>query len=339
VKHIRKRWQFWLGMGISLVLAAWLVLNVDMDEVLAALRQMNVLYLVPATLIVVVTQVARAYRWRLMFYPRQGLRITKFFNIMNIGYLLNNLPARAGDLTRPVLLHYAEGTSVAGGLSTILVERLLDTLTIVLLLFGMLPFVPVPPEVQGSGVLIAAALITLAVILVLLSFQRELGRRLLLWLAGRITLLDRPSVYSSYDAVIDSLVVLRSPWPGLGILALTAIIWALATFLDYFLILAFDPTLPLAAAILVLCFTGLSMTVPASPSNIGTFHWAVMLALMSVFGMEKDRAFAIAVVLHAFSFGVVSIIGLVCMWAESLSYGDITRRISEDTTDVSRLEE
>jgi hypothetical protein len=55
--------------------------------------------------------------------------------------------------------------------------------------------------------------------------------------------------------------------------------------------------------------------------------------------MEKDRAFAIAVVLHAFSFGVVSIIGLVCMWAESLSYGDITRRISEDTTDVSRLEE
>lgn len=337
MKHLRKRWQFWLGMGISLVLVVLLVLNVDVDQALAALRQMNVLYLAPAALIVLAAQVARTYRWRLLFYPRRGLPFGRVFNVLNIGYLLNNLPARVGDLARPILLGYTEGTSVAGGLSTILIERLLDTLTIVLLLFALLPFVPVPPEVQVGGTLIAVVLIALAAILVLLSFQRELGLRLLHWLAGSFPSLDRPAVYGAYDAVIDSLAVLRSPWPGLGVLAWTAVIWTLALLLDYVLIIAFDPALPLTAAVLVLCITGLSMTIPASPSSIGTFHWAVILAL-SVFGVEYDLAFTIAVVIHLCAFGMISIIGLACMWAESLSYGDITRRIKE-TTNVSKLEE
>ncbi len=327
MRHIRKRWQFWLGMGISLLLVALLVLNVNLDEALAAVRQMNVLYLVPAAVCVLASQAARSYRWRLLLYPRQGLRITRLFNIMNIGYLLNTLlPGRAGDLARPVLLSYAEGTSVAGGLSTILVERLLDILTVILLLVMLLPFAPVPPEVQAGGALAALIFVTLAALLVFLSFQRELGRRLLGSLGRRFPPLDRPAIYGAYDAILDSLAVLRSPWPGLGLLAWTAVIWVLAITQDYVVILAFDATLPLTAAVLVLCVTGLSMTIPASPSSIGTFHWAVILAL-GVFGVEYDRAFTIGVLLHLFSFGLVSIIGLFCMWAESLSYSDIVRRV------------
>jgi len=336
--HIRKRWQFWLGMGISLALAVLLLLNVDLDEALAALGQMNAWYLAPAALIIIASQAARAYRWRLLYYPRQGLRLTRVFRIMNIGYLLNALlPGRAGDLARPVLLNYAEGTSVAGGLSTVLVERLLDTFTMIVLLFALLPFVPVPPAVQAGGTVLAAILIALTSFLVLLSFQRELGRRLLHWLARRIPLLDRPSVYGAYDAVIDSLAVLRSPWPGVGLLIWTTVVWTLAMLLDYVLIAAFDPTLPPVVAAVVLCVTGLSMTVPASPSAIGTFHWAAILAL-SVFGLEYNLSFTIAIVIHTVSFGFISLIGLACMWAESLSYGDITRRIRETTRDASQRE-
>ncbi|MBU0494799.1 MAG: flippase-like domain-containing protein [Chloroflexi bacterium] len=331
MRHIRDRWQFWLGISISLILAALALVSVDLNEVLAALRQMNVWYLVPAALFVVISQVARAYRWQLLFYPRQGLRLTKLFNIMNIGYLLNSvLPARAGDLARPVLLNQVQGTSVAGGFSTILVERLLDTFTVVLLLFALLPFVPVSPEVQSGGIMIAIALIALTVFLVVLSFQRALGHRLLHWLAGRISLLDRPAIYQAYDAVIDSLAVLRSPWPGVGVLGWTAAIWVLAILQDYAVLLAFDSTLPPTAAVLVLCFTGLSMIIPASPGAIGTFHWAAIVAL-GVFGIAYSPALTIAVTLHAFSFGLVCIIGLACMWAESLSYSDIKRRITQTT--------
>lgn len=336
-EQLRKRWQFWLGMAVSLVLVVVLVLGVDLGEVWDALGQMNVLYLVPVVFVVLIVQVLRAYRWRLLYYPRRGLPIVRLFNLMNIGYLLNNLPARAGDLARPVLLSYAEGTSVAGGLSTILIERILDTLTITFLLFALLPFVPVPPEMQIGGSSIAVILVAMTAILILLSFQRELGRRTLRWLAQRVPLLDRPAVHGSYDSVIDSLVVLRSPWPGLGILALTAGVWVLAISLDYLLIAAFDPSLPPTAALLVLCFTGLSMTLPASPGNIGTFHGAVILAL-GTFGVDFNTAFSIALVIHVGAFAPVSVLGLICMWAEGLSYGDIARRIKEDATDVSQEE-
>ena len=337
MKYIRKYWQFWLGLVISVVLVVLLVLNVNVGEVWDALRQANVWYLAPAALIVGGAQAARAYRWRLLLYPRRGLRIARLFNIMSIGYLLNNLlPARAGDFARPVLLSYAEGTNVAGGLSAILVERLLDTLTIILLLFTLLPFAPVPAEVRAGGAGLAVAFIALTIVLVLLSFQRELGRRLLSWLAGRIPLLNRPSIFTSYDAVIDSLAVLRSPWPGLGLLGWTAVIWVLAILQDYLVMVAFEPRLSLVAAAVVLCVTGLGMLVPA-PSGIGTFHWAAILAL-GIFEVGYSRALTIAVVMHLYSFGLTSAIGVACMWAESLSYGEITRRLRQ-TRDVSKTEE
>jgi len=326
LKHVRRYWQFWLGLGISLVLVLLLVLNVDMAEVWEAVRQANGWYLAPAILVVLVSQVARAYRWRLLLYPRRGLRMGRLFNIMSIGYLLNNLlPGRAGDLARPILLGYAEGTNVAGGLSAILVERLLDTMTIVVLLFGLLPLAPLPTDLRYGGIGVALALLALTAVLVLLSFQRERGRWLLSGLARRSRWFNHPVVSNSYDAVVDSLAVLRAPWPGLGLLAWTAIIWALAILQDYLVIMAFEPRLSLVAAAVALCVTGLGMLVPA-PSGIGTFHWAAILAL-SLFGVSYSRALTIAVVMHLYSFGLTSVIGLVCMWAESLSYAEITRRI------------
>ncbi len=129
-----KRWQFWLGVLISVGLM-WLALrNLKLADAVAAAGSANYWWLIPGVAIYFVGVWARAWRWHYLLKPLKPISTQTMFPIVTIGYMGNNIyPARAGELLRAYVLRRKEGVRVSASLATIVIERIFDG--VVMLMF------------------------------------------------------------------------------------------------------------------------------------------------------------------------------------------------------------
>ena len=325
---MHRRRRLLIGMAISLVFLYLTVRNLRPGELWALFREANYIYLVPALAVLVAINWTRAYRWRLLMHPDQHLPLAQVYRFVNIGYLFNNiLPAKAGEVVRG----YLAGRLIAGGIgqavSTLLIERLLDVLTVVLLLMVLIPLIELPLWVMRGGLLFGAVAVVGTVVLVVLS---RLGTKGVDWVwrfVGRVPLVGHPKLKAVLQNLTEGFAVLTNLRLLPGVVVSSLLIWFGYALFNYILMAVFRLTqLPFMAAALVLCATGFSMVVPSSPGAMGVFEWAAVQAL-AVFGIESSVAFGYALGLHTFTNVVLILFGLVGLAREGLSYAQIHSQV------------
>src|SRR5438105_9490736 len=134
-----------------------------------ALRASHPWWLAPALVLVLLTVVARAERWRVLFAPERRPRHGPVLYATLIGYLFNSiLPARAGEAARVVALNQRARTSRAEAVATVVVERAYDVLLLLVLLFVGLPWLPHVTWLRAAAILaigVTVALVGAAVAL------------------------------------------------------------------------------------------------------------------------------------------------------------------------------
>jgi uncharacterized protein (TIRG00374 family) len=314
-----RSWQFWVGVGVSIASLILAFRGVDIRGVANALQQAEYIWLVPSVALIVVSLGVRAVRWRILFHPVAGLRLAPLFNVINISFLVNNiLPARAGDVLRAALISAREPVSASLALATVVVERILDGLTVILILIVLLPFFPVPEEVVRVGQVAGLILAGATVVLMVLATQRQ---RAVAWveiLLERLPYLSAKHWSDRVGRLIDGLQVLRSPGAMAQAVVWSAAIWLLSGVAYYFVFRAFQLQLSMLAGTFVLAVTTLVLILPATPGYVGVFDYAAVLAL-AVFGVDRNLALSTALVLHAVTYVTFSVMGLVSLLPESLS--------------------
>ncbi len=96
-----RRWQFWAGVGISLLFLYFALRGLQFGDVWEILEGANYWWLIPGVLIYLVGVIARAWRWHYLLRPIKSIPTTTLFPITAIGYMGNNIyPARAGEVLR-----------------------------------------------------------------------------------------------------------------------------------------------------------------------------------------------------------------------------------------------
>ncbi|MGQ9466641.1 MAG: lysylphosphatidylglycerol synthase transmembrane domain-containing protein [Anaerolineae bacterium] len=320
----KRRWQSIVGLVISggtLVLA---LIGIDIRRVVETLARADYRYLVPAAGAVVAYLLARAVRWRLLLGPQVSL--ARSFWVTNIGYLVSNvLPFRLGDPARAVVIGRGGEVSIAAALSTVIVERVLDMLTVVAILGMVAPFVAESGEAVSAGIVAGAAAIAAAAVLLLMAFHIQWGRRAVRWALARIPRWNAERWARAFDGLLDGLAPLRSGRRGLALLLWSAIVWAFAVLIYWALLRAFVARPPWLAAPFLVCIVGLGMAIPSSPSAVGVFHAIARYGLAIPFGVPTDQAVTVAFAIHAFLYIIVAILGLIGLAQESLTLGGVAR--------------
>jgi len=135
-----KKWQFWLGILISVVFI-WLALRgLQLNQFWNAVQTANYWWLIPGIAVYFVAVWARAWRWHYLLRPIKNIPTKTMFPITTIGYMGNNIyPARAGEVLRAVILKRREGVSISASLATIIVERIFDGVVMLAFVFVNLP--------------------------------------------------------------------------------------------------------------------------------------------------------------------------------------------------------
>jgi hypothetical protein len=321
-----KQWRFWLGMAISLVCLLLVLWNVDFREVLTALQQANYVWLLPASLPYAGTLISKVVRWQLLFPDKyRGIRRQKLFSALMISYALNTIfPARLGELARAYVIGETEGLSKSLALSTIIVEKVLDILTLLLFLVLLLPFVALPPWIQRPAVFMLPVFVCLFIAILALTYQRQRTLGLASFLLKYVPVLDAERTLGSLDSALSGFDVLRSVRRNIYLWGWSLAVWATGALFILFIMFAFQINAPPSAAVLVLCVTSLGMTIPSSPGYIGVYHWLVVSALL-IYGVDRELALSLAFALHALTFLPLTLLGIFYMMRENYSLQRIER--------------
>jgi len=311
----------WVGLALGVFLLVLAVRGVDPSALKRSLTGTNPWLVVLGLLTVAGTIVAKALRWRLLFYPAQeNLRLTTLVSALLIGQTVNFLlPARVGEFARIYLVRDGERRHAMLALGTIVVEKTLDGLALLLLLGILFVVIPVPPwlRLSGGAAALATALLLAAVLLLTSGRQRVVSASERL--CQFVPALGRLGLDRRIGALADGLRSLQANGVQARLLVWTAAIWLLAGLTNYLVLLALDIEAPLVlASLVVLTVVHLGLAVPTSPARIGVFHYLCLLSL-SVLGVDESQALAYGFVLHLVVVLPVIGAGLVCLWKENLS--------------------
>ena len=312
----------------TVALLAFFFRDANFAEVWAETRRANPWLLLLAVLITGLTYALWAWRWQSLLAPIGATHFGNAFRTTVIGFAASFfLPARAGEVIRPYLLAKKEGLNPAATFATVILERLLDTAT-VLLLFALFVLTVSSGVLLGDadqladvklwgGVAAAAAVGGLLVLFVLAGHPERLGRA-----AGRIERVLPARLARIVGQFVESfaqgLAVMRQP--GLLLIALLQSfpLWLSIAAGIWLTSLAFNITFPYAGSFLVMTVLVVGVAVP-TPGAIGGFHVAYQIAVQTFFGAPPDSASGAAIVLHAISFLPVSLLGVIFMAREGLT--------------------
>ncbi|HSO12276.1 MAG TPA: lysylphosphatidylglycerol synthase transmembrane domain-containing protein [Anaerolineales bacterium] len=334
-----KKWQFWLGVLIS-ILFIWLALRgLQLDEFWDAVKQANYIWLIPGIGVYFIGVWVRAWRWHYLLGPIKKIPTKNMFPITTIGYMGNNVyPARAGEVLRAVILKRKEGVSVSASLATIIVERIFDGVIMLAFVFVNLPelakltgasgFVGNIQQVAliGTGVFLGA----LGVFLLAAMFPHTMAK-FGLWGIERLTPKRlHAKIIGIMNKFLDGLASLRSPLNVLMVFFTSVIIWLLETGKYWFVMHAFDFTVSFFALMLMNGIVNLATTIPSAPGYIGTFD-APGIAVLTAYGVDQAAAVGYTLVLHVALWVPITLLGAYYFAREGIQWSDSLRA---ETTDI-----
>jgi len=329
-------------LAVAVGLVALFLHNVDLWRVGAEIVRARPEWLALSLATMVVNLAIRALRWQYLLEPLGHTSFASSFRATAVGFAASSvLPARAGEVIRPYLLarqagnrqEGAERMSATGAFATIILERLLDTLTVLVLLASFVfifgkdlatanptGFAIVKWAGASAGVV---SISVLAVLFVLAGHPERLGRTM--------QRLERtlPSAFAGLVAKIAEKFVrglgaIRRPSRVLIALAWSFPLWLCICLGIWSVAMAFRFDVPFTGSFLLLSLLVLGVAVP-TPGAIGGFHEAFRAGATMFYGAPDDAAVGAAIVLHLFSIGPALLLGLFFAAQEGLNMTGMRR--------------
>jgi len=274
--------------------------------------------------------ILRTARWGWILRPAGSFPFSHLFSPLIIGFAVNNiLPGRLGEFARAYLIGRKESISGSLAFATVVMERVLDGLTIVgaLALAGI--FCPLPLWGHRLAWASAGFFISALLFLVVLFFWEDKAMRLARFLTRPLPQRWRRKLLDMLASFARGLDVLRSPVILTMVTFFSVVVWGVEAITYYLAIRAFG--IPLTGSRLVwgslflLSVVNLGIMIPAAPGGVGPYQAAAILAL-AAFGVPEEVALSISLVTHFIQYTVVTGTGLLCLWREGISLSALVRK-------------
>ena len=324
----------WLGIIISLLCLAAIFYFIHPQAILEALKTARYGFLLISAVAIILFMFMRAIRWRYML--NNDAPIMTVFHIQNIGYLISTvLPLRLGDVARSVLIGSVPPITISRGISTMIFERVLDMLFIVILLPFTLASVEYLPEWMRTGSLFSGiAAVAAFFILIIAANQRQRVERIVTWALDFLPFMDTKSWVNRTDNFLAGLNSLTRLKDGTILLLLSIVTWIPIIIAYYTTLLAVNIDATPMMAVFVVCAAALSVALPSSPGQIGVFHAGVIAALQ-VWGQPEAASAGFAFIYHALNSTILIALGVIGIFRT----GSTFRQVVDSTRDFLKRKE
>ncbi len=318
-------WKYYI-IGILFSIAAlWIFFTqAPPDQMLAAFAHMKAWYLIPVIAIYLFNYAIRAYRWKYLIKPVGDIPFKPLFSAVMLGYLANNiLPAHLGEIVRAVVIGRSEKISISASMATIVMERVYDGLTILLMLLIVVFFMDVPDWLRLGGWAGLAFFGGVLVVLQAFRWQKERSLKVLALLLRPLPHKWSKKILNTTEAFAQGLAI-SSAKDLLMVGVLSIALWANLTVWAWLLMPAFSIHLGLINAIFIEVVLALALVIPAAPGFVGTFHLGAQMCLVG-FGISDSVAGSYAMMLWLTHFVPTTIVGLYYLRQTGMSISSLTK--------------
>ena len=313
---MKTKLQILLGLGLGILSMWWATKNTDWNQVWLFLKDVRPLDMMIVAVLFMVQQFLRAHR-QILLLP--AISYKNSLLVLCIGFFfINTLPARLGELTRPILLKEKEGLPLSSGLAMVFTERLLDLMSAFVLALLFLSFANIPQLDETWSTRIAqSAQIVLPLAMCTLVVFIGYGYRLSQFLPQRVA--------DSLLPFFDTLKNQRAQLPT--IIFSTVIIWGMTPFLFLFGASSFGISLHYIDGIGILGFTMIGMAAPNAPGFAGTYEASFMAGLHVLGLTQESRNFAFAFGFHWWVYLTQSLSAIYFLATEKISFSETLRQM------------
>jgi uncharacterized protein (TIRG00374 family) len=331
----RSKWfRIGISLGLAFLLLYFFVKNLDFVQVADAIGAADRASLAFAVFLSLANIPIRTWRWTRLVRHVGAVKFRDAFSATCIGFAATTLlPARAGEVVRPVALARTAKLPVSPLLASIGFERLLDLLAILLLfvvyaLGGWAPGAMSGDEqlrfalLRKSALLVGAGAIAAVVILFVLSAFPERRELFLRKITGLLPQKLGDKVHPILSGFLKGFDAIRTAQDAAAIVLSTAALWLVISLQVHVTMRAFDVVHPFPVAFFVLTWGVLGLAIP-TPGGVGGYHKAVAYALTGFYAVAEAPAAAFAIVSHFVSFVPITLLGLFFLASSGLSFGKL----------------
>lgn len=319
------------GPLVGLVLLAVSVYGLDWAQLGVALGRARAGYVLAALLSVMLTILAKAARWRALFGLDSSISLDCCVAGVVIGQMVNAvLPGRVGDLARIGMLGREKGLGYPLTIGTLIAEKALDGLMLLVLMVVVVPFVPAANWLDTSsaivGVTLSASLFLLTLLILRWHPFRQGLTKMVVRVAGRRAARWAEPIELALKSLSAASPLHWQPWLW------TAGIWLLGACTNQLTFLALKLDVTWGAAVFLLAVLLLGGFVRFIPAQIGLFEYLTILAL-GAYGVEREAGLACGLLLHVVVIGPPLVWGIWALRKEGFYWTELihiaARRISD----------
>jgi uncharacterized protein (TIRG00374 family) len=313
--------------------------GVSLGDLWASLQNVDYLWVALLVPIVLISHWLRAVRWAYLLSPvKENIPYRNLFSAVMIGFMVNNVLPRVGEVTRAFAIGRSEQISKSSAFGTVVIERILDMVTFLFILCIVLFLYPntLDPffnNVQSIRPVFFVGSILFLGIFVVLYFKGES-------LFGLLTVLKRfvPKRFEAkYQSLVDSFL------SGFGVakmhnkLAMIVVLsfliyffYALSMYVPFYAFGALaHHNLDFGASVILLTISTIAFAFPA-PGALGTYHSFVTIALVSLYGVDRPTALSYTIITHEVGYIITTIVGLYYFFKDHLRVSEVVNGTSDN---------
>lgn len=339
LKSLLKYKRAW-GLVVAAVLLYLSFHDLETEKISSIISRADYSMLIPAAGFAFLMNVFKSLRWRVIIDPTKCISVRNMLSIFSVGQMVNvSLPALTGQAARILLLSKQARLPKTYSATTVVLEVMFDGMALLILLAASSTLVVFPGWIARSGILAGLVLVVLLTGFLLIVHNRRririFGRRRFRARFPRLFEKIRNVSHSFADA-LDMLKSTRHTLLG----ALYSLgVWVSHVLVIYFIIIALEIDMPPGGALVILAVNSLLLMFPITPGNLGTFQWACVFSMTTLFGVPKESSISFSVVLQVMDLVPVYVAGILFLMIDRLDFKELRHETIQEGKKNLRTDE
>ena len=302
--------------------------NIDFNNLVDQLSAVNLTKFFAAIIILMISCIIRAKRLQYILVPLDdGISLHHLFSSTMIGYFGNGiLFFRLGEVLKAYSISVGNKVSTSESFGIIMLERIMDALTVLIMLILFLPWLPIENVTINYWVSAFAGVTVLFFIMILVLRSLDWAK-----LINSISFLSesmRKGLISIVEKIFAGVNAIKNTKHAWGILFTTLMIWVCYYVMTLLLLESCQIYLTSSGALIMLIMGAIIIAVPALPGGLGTYDAGITFSLMLIFSVSKDEALTYALISHASNYIPYLVVGSVYFVSSGIKISDIKKRLS-----------
>ncbi len=304
------------------------------DELWSSLKGVDPWWIATLIPVNIASHYVRAMRWKHLITPlKKSASTRKLFSAVMVGYMVNTILPRVGEVVRAYVGGKLEGISKSSMFGTVVIERIIDLVAFMFLLCGVLFAYPeslsafVKDSSKLQPIFLAGSVVSLGLFLwMFLKSESLFGvlRYLVRFLPGRL----KAKANEFLESFLSGLQISKMKGEFLRIGLLSLVMWGFYGLALYIPFLAFEDLsrfdLGYGAAVILLTVSAFAFILPA-PGAFGTFHSFLSITLIQLYQVDSATALSYSIVTHETGYLIIMVLGIVYFLKDHLKIAELKR--------------